>query len=145
MSIQRFAHNFFGADAFTKADGTLMVNASKFLLALWNRTGGGTGIIPQVSDPLTATGANVVTALGLTKDWNNVSDVPTGSGVQLPVMKPGNDCQVKNTGAHALKIYPASPDVQIDALGNGAAFSLAAGKLRIFECWTSNQLDSFGN
>lgn len=151
MSIQRFAQLLFGADAFVdKGTGKLTVNAARFILALWNRTGGGTGIVPKVSDPLTATGADVGTALMLKDDWNVITAGANNAGVVMLALKPGNDIQVMNKGPNTYKVYPFDPAVAIDALGAGAAFSLAPGKLRIFEVMTIDGgqtmfIVSFGN
>lgn len=144
MSIQRFARNFFGAGPFVNTDGALTVDASRFLLALFNRTGMGNGIVPVVSDLLIAAGMTAADALQLTADWNLVATVAAGSGVQILLLKPGNDIEVYNSGANNLKIYPPT-GLQIDALGVDQPYVLAAGKLRIFQCWGLTQLYSLGN
>lgn len=144
MSIQRFAHNFFAAGPFVDKAGALTVDASRFLLALFNRTGMGTGIVPVVSDVLVATGTTAADALGLINDWNLVGTTAAGSGVKILPLKPGNDIQVFNAGANSLKVYPPS-GFQIDALGVDQPYVLAAGKLRIFECWGLTQLYSLGS
>lgn len=149
MSIQSFGFDFSaqsnGLKFFDPQTGQLTRIGSYFLLALWNRTGTGTGIVPKVSDPLVAAGASIADALMLVTDWNLVGTVAAGTGVQILPLKPGNDIQVYNNGANALLIYPPDANTQIDALGNGVAFSLAPGKLRIFECWTLNQFVTYGN
>lgn len=138
MSIQSFVQNFFGPDPFTKPNGTLTVNASKFLLQLWNRTGGGTGIVPKVSDNLISSGASIADALMLIADWNYIGTAAAGSGVQILPLKPGNDIWVLNKGAHTVNVYP--PDgIEIDALGAGSPYALAQNKLRCFQCWTADQ------
>jgi hypothetical protein len=151
VSIQSFVYQFFGAIAFIdKATGNLTKDGSRFLLALWNRTGAGTGIVPKVSDPLTATGADVGTALMLKDDWNVITAGANNAGVVMLALKPGNDIQVMNKGPNTYQVYPFDPAVAIDALGAGAAFSLAPGKLRIFEVMTIDSgqtmfIVSFGN
>lgn len=117
-----------------------------FLLALFNRTGAGTGIVPKVSDPLVAAGATIIDALGLTGDWNLVATVAAGSGVQILPLKPGNDIQVYNAGLNNLSVYPPPNGSAIDALGVAAPYVLVPGKLRIFQCWSLTQFYStFGN
>lgn len=145
MSIQAFARNFNASSKLVDDNGIPIGDGRDFLLALFNRTGAGTGIVPKVSDSLVATGASIADALGLITDWNLVGTVAAGTGVQILPLKPGNDIQVYNGGANALLVYPPSALIQIDALGNGIGFSLAPGKLRIFECWTLSQFISFGN
>lgn len=136
MSIQAFPAQLMPGVFIDPKTGNLDVNAAKFLLALWNRTGQGTGIVPIVSKALTATGTTLAAALGLTDDWNLVATTPAASGVRILALKPGNDITVWNLGANALNVYPPDANTQIDALGNGAPFSLATGKLRVFQCWT---------
>lgn len=149
MSIQAFNQDFPQPPTpiIDPATGALTRDGRYLLLALWNRTGKGTGIVPVVSPALVATGASIADALQLTNDWNNLGTVAAGAGCQILPLKPGNDIQVYNGGANPLAIYPPSALDQIDALGAGAPYSLAAGKLRIFECWaiTPVQLYSFGN
>lgn len=145
MSIQSFVRNFFGAGAFVNLQtGALTVDANRFLLALFNRTGMGTGIVPKVSDPLVAAGVAAADALELVADWNLVGTTGAGSGVRILALKPGNDIQVFNAGVHALNVYPTN-NFQIDALGVNQPYVLGPGKLRIFECWTLSQFYSFGN
>lgn len=144
MSIQSFGYLFVPTRKLVDQNGIPFQDGRDFLLSLFNRTGAGTGIIPKVSAPLTATGASISTALGLATDWNLVGTVPAGTGVQIMPLQPGNDIQVFNSGANALLVYPQA-NAQIDALGNGVGFSLAPGKLRIFECWTLSQFVSYGN
>lgn len=120
-----------------------------FLLGLFNRTGAGTGIIPKVSPPLTATGTTIGEALQLIADWNYVTTVPANSGVAIAEalnLQPGNDIWVFNFGANPLNIYPPSASVVIDALGAGAPYVLTGGGgSRCFQCITSTQFSSYGN
>jgi hypothetical protein len=112
--------------------------------SLFNRTGGESGIFSKVDANLTAKGATQATALALNKDWNEIATTPAGSGVMLFNLLPGMEQTVFNAGANALKVYPfsKSPAVHIDALGNNAAYSLAAGKEQTFKCWTDTHLRS---
>lgn len=154
MSIQSFAQNFDPRNPLVDpATGIPTTNYGRaLLLALWNRTGLGTGIVPKVTgaDPsgppglLVAEGTTQADALAVTSDWNWFGTVAIGTGAIIPPLKPGNDIQFQNGGAHSLNIYPPI-GYQIDALAVNAPFVLAAGKLRIFECWSLTQLFSFGN
>ena len=119
-----------------------------FLQALFTRTGVGSGIVPVVSPALMATGTNIGTALQLAADWNNVTTTTAGTGVAIAALlnlQPGNDIWVVNAGANNLQVYPPNATTQIDALGNGVAYTLAAGKLRCFQCWTATQFYSYGS
>jgi hypothetical protein len=134
-----------------------------FLQALYTRTGSGTGIVPIVSDPLTATGVSIADALQLTADWNDIEDGTVNTGVAIPTavsvvpnpasiiasstsgLQPGNDIWVFN-GTPTLKfVYPPDAQTQIDALGPGIGYQLGAGKLRCFQCWRATQFHSYGN
>ncbi len=114
-----------------------------FLRALYNRSGGDDGIVPTVSDPLTATGTTLATALGLTHDWNWIGTVPAGSGVIIsPLLKlqPGNDIWVYNATASNLNVYPPSGSIQIARLGNGAPYVQATHNVTQFQVWSSTQI-----
>jgi hypothetical protein len=122
------------------------------LLSLFNRTGAGDGIIPQVSGQsssanpqlLVAAGATQATALLLNDDWNYFGTVGAGLACLLQVTKPGTDSQVFNGGANNLNVFPPA-GFQIDALGVNNPYVLAPGKLRIFACWSTTLLVSIGN
>jgi hypothetical protein len=119
-----------------------------FLLNLWQRTGSGNGIIPNVSLPITASGNSISNATQLIEDWNDVDTVPGGSGVQIsPTLSlaPGNDIWVFNGSGNNLNVYPPTAQSQIDALGAGNPFVLAPGKMRCFMCWALTQFRTYGN
>jgi len=140
MSIQAFIQNFKDTwPLINPKTGLLTVDGKYLLLALWNRTGKGSGIVPIVSPPLTATGNSQATALGLVADWNDVETVLAGSGVVMPTLKPGNDIVVFNGSATALNVYPFS-GAAIDAFAVNAPFVLPAGKLRCWQCWGIAQM-----
>lgn len=149
MSIQHYPGQFIPTSPLVDKNGVPLVGYGKsFFLAIFNRSGMGNGIVPVVSDPLIATGASIADALQLVKDWNDVETVGTGTGVAIAAalkLQPGNDIWVFNGGANALAVYPSDPTVQIDALGAGTPYSLAAGKLRCFQCWSLTQFRSYGN
>lgn len=118
-----------------------------FLRSLYNRTGLGTGIVPIVSPPLTATGASIADALALTADWNDIEAGAANTGVIIAEalnLQPGNDIWVANGTGTNKYVYPPSAAVQIDALGNGTPFQLTPGQLRCFQCWTATQFRSYG-
>ncbi len=112
-------------------------------LAIWNRTGGGTGIVPQVGAALAAAGDRFSNAVETLHDWNVVSTVPVGSGMKLPVLQPGQDVQYFNQSLNDLLIYPG--DQSIDGLGPGVAYLIPAGKKRMFEATASGVIYSTGN
>lgn len=146
MSIQGFPYQYRpAAKIIDPQTGALLGDGIGLILALINRTGKGTGIVPIVSAPLVAAGVSIADALTLVNDWNYVATTAAGSGVGILPLKPGNDIEVWNAGANNLNVYPPSAAAQIDALGVGSPFVLAPGKLRAFQCWTINQFLSFGN
>jgi hypothetical protein len=112
------------------------------LRAVWSRTGQGSGVPVQVANNLAATGSSQADALGLNLDWNEVLSTPSGSGVILLNLQPGQTQVVYNgDAANALKVYPPS-NWAIDALGVNAAYSLAHGKTQLFGCWSEQQFRS---
>lgn len=145
MTIQAFGYQFQGRkqQLFDPKTGELTQSGRYFFLALWNRTGKGTGIVPEVSPLLVATGATLATALQISFDWNYVGAVPAGSGlVAPPAMAPGQSFEVFNAGANNLNVYPPNVGIQIDALGFGAPYVLAPATLREFELWLPAQMIS---
>lgn len=146
MSIQSYAYQYQQLRKFVSDDGTLTADSRDLLLALINRTGGGTGIVPKVNDtgtaPIVTTGTTIADAVMLTTDWNWVTTVPAGTGVLILPLKPGNDIKVYNGGANLLRVYPFNAQSQINALGPGTPYQLAAGSKATFECWSLTQLFS---
>jgi hypothetical protein len=120
-----------------------LLTGRKMIEALWNRTGGGDGIIPSIGTGLIATGNSQLTALALTNDWNEVDTVAAGTGVQIPQLSPGQVIAIFNGGVNPLSVYPFGGGI-IDALSVNAAYALAATKLQIFWLWSFTQLRSFG-
>jgi hypothetical protein len=146
MSIRSFGIFFKPTSAIViPASGRLTEPGIDLINALYLRTGAGTGIVPQVSAALAAKGASIADALLLAADWNYIGTTPAGSGVLIMPLKPGNDVEIWNAGANNLNVYPPSAVIQIDALGAGSPYVLVPGKLRAFQCWTTNQFLSFGN
>lgn len=114
----------------------------RWLLQIFNRTGGESGVPDQVADDLTATGTTQATALELALDWNFVTAVPAGSGVMLMSLQPGQEQRVYNLDpADALKVYPP-PGAAIDAGPENGAYSLAAGKCQVFSAENTVQYRS---
>lgn len=124
-------------------NATVFTNAwYRWLLAIFNRTGGESGQPNQVADDLTATGTTQATALALAVDWNFVTAVPAGSGVILMSLQPGQEQRVYNLDpANTLKIYPAD-GCAIDADAVNGPYSLAAGKTQVFSAETITQYRS---
>jgi hypothetical protein len=121
-----------------------LLTGRKMVEAIWNRTGGGDGIIPSIATGLIATGTSQVTALALTDDWNEVDTIAVGTGVQIPQLSPGQMIVIfNNDPANALKIYPPGGST-IDALAINTAYSLGRPRLQIFWQWSLTQLRSFG-
>jgi hypothetical protein len=144
MSFQAFPYTFPTGTFIDTNTGRPTQDWWRFLLSLFNRTGAGDGIGPHVSGALTAQGGSQTTALTLGSDWNNVQNVPAGTGVVIPPLKPGLDIWVFNGAAASVNVYPFS-GAAIDQLGLNAPFVLAQNRLRCFQCWTTTQLFSYGN
>lgn len=129
----------------TKAmvDGNDKPSATWWLMlrAVWSRTGLGSGVPIQVDNSLSAAGTNQATALQLNLDWNEVLTTPSGSGVMLLALQPGQTQVVYNGGTNPLSVFPPN-GWSIDALGANAAYPLAAGKTQYFGCWENTQFRS---
>lgn len=116
------------------------------LLALFNRTGMGSGIPLTVGEGLTATGSSFSDSLALADDINEVTATSIGGGVQLFPMQPGM-LQIVFNGSPIvnLNVYPAQNYV-IDALGTSIGFPnayvLATLKTQIFICYGQTQIRS---
>lgn len=99
---------------------------------------------PLISDAVAAAGAAQVTATALAAQWNQVITVGAGTGVRLFQLGAGTENVVWNSGANALKIYPAAGS-EIDSLGVNAPYVLAVTKTQVFRqltatAWRSTQL-----
>lgn len=91
------------------------------------------------STGLVATGTNQSTALQLSTQWNEVDTVPAGTGVLLASFQPGQAQTVFNGGTNPLLVYPP-PGMQINALGQNAAFTISAGSSMKFDFTSSVQI-----
>lgn len=82
--------------------------------------------IHGVETGLAGAGATQGTATQLSKDFNVVSTVASGTGVKLPVSSGGHKITVFNTGANTLRVYPSTGS-QINNGGVNGAYQLASG------------------
>lgn len=106
-------------------------------LALWSRTGEGDGV-PRVAPNLVVVAGSM---FNIVADWNEFITVPPGGGCLLPPLKVGTDCIIWNDDANSIDVNP-QPNQQIDALGLGARYPLAAGKMQWFRCITPTLIKS---
>lgn len=83
-------------------------------------------ICGTVQDNITATGTGQSDAFFSSADHIIVTTAAAGTGVRLPIAQPGAEVTVKNLGANALLVYPASGGA-INALATDAGFSVASG------------------
>lgn len=147
--IPPFAQLLFGQrDPIVDDTGALTSTAWRVVLALWNRTGQGSGVPMQVDNPVSAAGGTQATATPLTLDWSEVTVVPAGAGVVMANLKIGQQQIVFNSGgAGNLLVYPfanpASP-IHIDALAANAGYTLPNNQLQVFMQWSLTQVRTFG-
>ncbi|MFN7537552.1 MAG: hypothetical protein ACK5QN_07685 [Burkholderiales bacterium] len=80
----------------------------------------------DIQDNVTAAGSTQGTATLVTGAHVIVTTAAASTGVILPPAEPGAEVTVKNLGANAVNIYPATGGA-INALSANAAFSVAAG------------------
>jgi hypothetical protein len=103
-----------------------------FLLALFNRTGGATGIPFTAGSNLAAAGAVQATALPLINDY---TEILSGSGgVSLFALQPGQSQVVYNGSGSAITVYPASGG-QIDSNAVNAGVSLGNNTFGVFTAY----------
>jgi hypothetical protein len=114
-----------GNNLHTDQSGKLTPAAYGIQRALYNRTGGGTGIVNKVNPTVSAGGNSQATAPELTHDWHVVTD--GAGGVRLQSLKPGQDVDITNNTGAPINIYPFS-NGQINALAANAPYSLPNGK-----------------
>lgn len=136
--IDAFQQNFPQRSALVDTSGVMTNDGKALLLSLWNRTGQGSGA-PNVAVGLVA---DAVNPFGMTADWNEFDTVPVGGIAVIPPLVVGADIIVFNGDpANSLSVVPQR-DAQIDALGIGVGYSLAATKMQWFRCWTPSQIRS---
>jgi len=85
----------------------------------------------DLADNLTAAGSTQADALALSAVFNIVGTAASGTGVRLMASEPACDVVVKNLGANALNVYPATGQA-INALSANAAFAISAGASATF-------------
>lgn len=139
MSFQGFPYKFPQGPLVNPASGMHTTDGRNFQLSLFNRTGGSNGIGPNVNTGLIAQGNRQTNALQLGADWNQVDSAAAGTGVQLPMMKPGNDITVVNNTGNSLTVYPFG-GAQIDNGAINEPVTLAPGEQRYFQTWTTTQV-----
>ena len=88
--------------------GNMTIPGTNFWKALWNRTGGGTGIIPTTQNSITSAGTTQLNAFALMNDWNSIttSNVSGLSGVILPALTGGQQITIMNNSPHSVLVYP---------------------------------------
>jgi hypothetical protein len=96
--------------------------------ALYDRTGGASGVAATAAPNMTVSGGTSKTQL--TNDFTQIS---AGTNAQLAVLQPGQFQLVLNSTAGPINVYPAA-NGSIDALGVNAPYVLAAGKSQLFWC-----------
>jgi hypothetical protein len=82
----------------------------------------------SISAAVTAAGSTQGTATALTKTINNVTTVAASTGVVLPTAVAGYMVIVRNGGANALNVYPAT-GAAINAAAANSAHSLPVGAM----------------
>lgn len=97
----------------------------------------------RVGAGLSAAGTIITDATDLLATVNVVTTVAAGSGVQLPSMMIGDQVEVYNNGANALKIYPDQSTVAINQVTAGGSVSLAVNTGMMFRKTSSTQIWAF--
>ena len=92
----------------------------------------------SISAAVSAAGTTQGTGTALTTMINNVTTVAASSGVVLPTAVAGMVIIIRNGGANALNVYPAS-GAAVNALAANAAFSLAVGGILQFVAMSTTQ------
>jgi hypothetical protein len=110
--------------------GTLNATwAQAFMLALFNRTGGATGIPFTSGASLVASGATQAKALQLVNDYNEV--LSGSGGVSLFALQPAQSQVVFNGSGSTITVFPASGG-QIDGNAINAGISLGNNTFGFF-------------
>jgi hypothetical protein len=100
-------------------------------------------VLRSVGTGITAAGTVQANATALTKEFNVVSTVSSGTGVVLPTAVVGMAITVTNTGANPLAVYPAA-NAQINSNGANVAFTQPAGATIQFIAPTTTQWYTVG-
>lgn len=136
MSIQAFPIQWQANNPLvTPSTGVLTQFGQYLLLALYNRTGAGSGLPDSVGNNLRAVGLTQADALALINDYNEItSDEGGNNGVILLSLKPSQAQIVFNGSADPINVYPPVGG-NIDGLGLNVAYPLNQNKTQIFTCW----------
>ena len=92
-----------------------------------------------VSQSVTAAGSSQSDATALVRPISNVTTVSSSTvGVRLPSATPGMRVLIRNSGANALRVYPAA-GAQINTLGTNVQFSLDIGATLEYVAFSATQ------
>ena len=137
--IPALEENFPGPSTPLVDKGGLMTQDGNFFwLKIWERTGGGSGVItnqgfvdlPNPGDP----------PVELPHDLNVLQN-NNGDCILFSSLQPGQQQWVFNNTAFAINVFPPS-GFQIDALGVGVAYSLPSSKAQVYTCFDNNLIAS---
>jgi hypothetical protein len=91
---------------------------------------------------LTATGTTITDALALTASINVVSTASASTGVKIPSMEIGDEIEILNLGANAVKVYPET-GASINQLAASAGFLLSPNTAVKVKKYTSTKLVAY--
>lgn len=91
----------------------------------------------SIGTGLSAAGSTRTDATALTKQFNNVGTVGSGTGVILPASAVGVPIWVFNNGANPLAVYGAGSDT-IDGTAGSTGVTLTNGKSALYMCVAAN-------
>ena len=98
----------------------------------------------RVGIGIAAAGTIITDATDLRATVNVISTVAAATaGVQLPSMMIGDQCEVYNNGANAVKVYPDQSTVAINTLSAGASVNLAINTGMMFRKTSATQIWAF--
>lgn len=97
----------------------------------------------QVASTLTAAGSAITDAFDLTASINVITTAAASTGVQLPSAEIGDEVEVLNLGANAVKVYPDSSANTINQLSAGVGFTLATNTAVKVRKYTSTKWMAF--
>lgn len=138
MSLITFPQDFLSSnEPVVDKSGQFTRNVRYLLLALFNRTGQGSGAPIVQTELVVAAGGD----FNITADWNQFSTVAGAGACLLPPMAVGSDCIIFNDGVNSLNVK-AQAGVGFDALAVGTPYSLAAGKMQWFRSLTPTSIRS---
>jgi hypothetical protein len=120
-------NKYFRARVSTYVSGNVVVDVDYSVVPLAKN-------MQPISDLLTALGTTLATALQLIAYVNRISTAAASTGVSLPnnSFALGTEVKVRNDGANAITVYPATALGKINGGSAGAGVSVAAASSRIF-------------